>query len=143
MKPAMWLPFRIFVGLRRPRHAVLGLELSGEIEEVGARVTRFRPGDKIFAFTGRRFGAYGEYVCLRGGGQYMPTDCVMASKPATISLETRPSQNRLQIRYRIQTETKNLGHRPSSVTLIAFGPRFRKGFRVDSSYDVGNHRNHF
>jgi NADPH:quinone reductase-like Zn-dependent oxidoreductase len=85
VKPAMWLPFRIFVGLPRPRHAVLGLELSGEIEEVGARVTRFRPHDKIFAFTGRRFGAYGEYVCLRDGGQYMPTDCVMASKQANTS----------------------------------------------------------
>ena len=85
VKPAMWLPFRLFVGFRRPRHAVLGIELSGEIESIGTKITRFRPGDRIFAFTGRRFGAYGEYVCLREGGQHMPTDCVIASKPANIS----------------------------------------------------------
>lgn len=87
VKPAMWLPFRVFVGFRRPRHAVLGIELSGEIETIGAKIKRFRPGDRIFAFTGRRFGAYGEYVCLHEGGQYMPTDCVIASKPANISHE--------------------------------------------------------
>jgi NADPH:quinone reductase-like Zn-dependent oxidoreductase len=81
----MWLPFRIFVGLQRPRRAILGLELSGEIEEVGANVTRFTRGDEIFAFTGSHFGAYGEYVCLREGGHYMPTDCVMASKPANVT----------------------------------------------------------
>jgi len=81
----MWLPFRVFVGFRRPRRAILGIELSGEVERIGAKVTRFRPGDRIFAFTGRRFGAYGEYVCLREGGQFMPTDCVIASKPENIS----------------------------------------------------------
>lgn len=85
VKPAMWLPFKVFVGFRRPRHAVLGIELSGEIESIGTKITRFRPGDKIFAFTGRRFGAYGEYACLREGGHYMPTDCVIASKPPNIS----------------------------------------------------------
>jgi alcohol dehydrogenase len=27
VKPALWLPFRVFVGFRRPRHSVLGIEL--------------------------------------------------------------------------------------------------------------------
>ena len=85
VKPAMWLPFRFFVGFRRPRHAVPGIELSGEIEDVGAEVTRFRPRYRILAFTGMALGAYGEYVCLREGGQSMPTDCVMISKPDNIS----------------------------------------------------------
>jgi NADPH:quinone reductase-like Zn-dependent oxidoreductase len=85
VKPAMWLPFRMFVGLRRPRHAILGIELSGEIEEVGARITRFKPGTKIFAYTGRRFGAYGEYACLRDGGQHMPGDCLIAPKPPNVT----------------------------------------------------------
>lgn len=102
VKAAMWLPFRAFVGFRRPRHAVLGIELSGEIETVGAKVTRFRPADGILAFTGRGFGAYGEYVCLREGGQSMPTDCVIASKPANIShaqAATVPTRGTLALHF--------------------------------------------
>ena len=34
--PALfWVPARFMVGLRKPRKAVLGMELSGEIESVG------------------------------------------------------------------------------------------------------------
>jgi NADPH:quinone reductase-like Zn-dependent oxidoreductase len=85
VKPIMWLPFRLFVGFRRPRHAILGVELSGEVEKVGLKVRGFKPGDQIIAFTGRHFGAYAEYVCLREGGRYMPFDCLLERKPANIS----------------------------------------------------------
>ena len=37
---------------------------SGEIEETGEDVTRFKKGDRIFAATLMRFGAYAEYACL-------------------------------------------------------------------------------
>jgi NADPH:quinone reductase-like Zn-dependent oxidoreductase len=102
VKPVMWIPFRIFVGLRGPRNPILGLELSGEIEAVGARVAQWQPGDEIFAFTGRRFGAYAEYSCLRGGGRYMPSDCVMARKPSNIShaeAATMPSRSMLALHF--------------------------------------------
>ena len=85
VKPAMWLPFRMFVGFRRPRHSILGIELSGRVEEVGAHVTRFRISDDILAYTGRRFGAYGEFACLRDGGQHMPGHCLIARKPTNIT----------------------------------------------------------
>jgi NADPH:quinone reductase-like Zn-dependent oxidoreductase len=81
----MWLPFRVFVGFTRPRHPILGLEFSGEVEAVGADVIRFRPGDQVFGFTGRHFGAYAEYVCARDGGQYFPYECVMAHKPMNVT----------------------------------------------------------
>jgi NADPH:quinone reductase-like Zn-dependent oxidoreductase len=109
----MWLPFRIFVGFRRPRHAVLGLELSGQIEEVGARVTRFRPGDEIFAFTGRSFGAYAEYVCLRESGRSMPADCVMAPKPPNVShaeAATIPTRATLAL-YFLESAKIHRGHK--------------------------------
>jgi len=80
MHPSMWLPIRLVMGLRRPRVAVLGQELAGEIEAVGRAVKAFKPGDAVFGSTGMRFGAYAEYACL-------PERAVLAPKPEQIGFE--------------------------------------------------------
>jgi NADPH:quinone reductase-like Zn-dependent oxidoreductase len=61
---SMWIPARLALGLTKPRKAILGLVLSGEIERVGDNVKQFKKGDKVFAHTFLRFGAYAEYTCL-------------------------------------------------------------------------------
>jgi NADPH:quinone reductase-like Zn-dependent oxidoreductase len=47
-------------GLRKPKHSVLGTDVSGEVEVVGTKVTRFRSGDEVFGLVGA--GSFAEYV---------------------------------------------------------------------------------
>jgi NADPH:quinone reductase-like Zn-dependent oxidoreductase len=51
---------RLSEGLRRPKTTVLGLDVAGIAEAVGAGVTDIHPGDRVF---GSRLGAFAEYVC--------------------------------------------------------------------------------
>jgi NADPH:quinone reductase-like Zn-dependent oxidoreductase len=53
---------RLVFGLRRPRQAILGTEVAGEIVAVGKNVTRFKVGDAVFGIGSDRLGAYAEYV---------------------------------------------------------------------------------
>lgn len=58
-----WAFLRFSLGLRKPNRP-LGQELAGEIEAVGKSVTQFKKGDKIYASTQLKLGAYARYTCL-------------------------------------------------------------------------------
>jgi NADPH:quinone reductase-like Zn-dependent oxidoreductase len=76
-RPDPW-GVRLFLGLRKPRIKVLGGVFAGEVVATGAKVTRFRSGDKLFGSTLMRFGGYGEYVAL-------PEKAVMTTMPRGFS----------------------------------------------------------
>jgi NADPH:quinone reductase-like Zn-dependent oxidoreductase len=71
---------RLFTGLARPRHRILGTELSGDVEAAGPAVTEFRPGDAVFGVKAWKFGAHAEYICMR-------ESAALAPKPADVSYQ--------------------------------------------------------
>jgi len=71
---------RATLGLLRPKHQILGGDIAGEVETVGSGVTRFKPGDEIYAnLLDHGFGGFAEFVSV-------PVD-VMALKPSNLSFE--------------------------------------------------------
>jgi NADPH:quinone reductase-like Zn-dependent oxidoreductase len=71
-------------GVRRPTDVVPGTDVSGLVESVGSKVTRFRPGDEVFGETirgtqWRNGGAYAEYVAV--------VEDALASKPPHVTFE--------------------------------------------------------
>ena len=65
-------------GLLKPKQQILGVDLAGRVEAVGAGVTRFRPGDEVIGGCGRG-GAFAEYACAA------ETDLQL--KPANVTFE--------------------------------------------------------
>ncbi len=68
---------RLAWGFPKPKHKILGLDIAGQVEAVGANVTQFEPGDDVFGESG--IGAFTEYRCV--------TEDKLALKPAKISFE--------------------------------------------------------
>lgn len=60
----LWIPVRLYMGILKPRIRILGQELAGVVESVGSKVSRFTPGERVFAPTDMRMGAYAEFICL-------------------------------------------------------------------------------
>ena len=71
---------RVMFGWNKPRQPILGMELSGKVEAVGTKVSRFKPGDSVFAFSDTAMGCYAEYVCL-------PETGAVCLKPENLSYE--------------------------------------------------------
>jgi NADPH:quinone reductase-like Zn-dependent oxidoreductase len=59
------VPFRLMMGIFKPRKSIIGLVFSGEIESIGKHIKRFNPGDMVFGLTGFRLGTYAEYMCMK------------------------------------------------------------------------------
>jgi len=55
---------RGFSGITKPKHAILGNEFAGLVEAVGADVSRFAIGDRVFGYDDTRFGGHAEYLAI-------------------------------------------------------------------------------
>ena len=80
------IPLRLYIGLLKPtRITILGSEFAGEIESAGEDVTRYKPGDQVFGYTGLAMGTYAEYLCLAENASGMAG--VLGKKPVNMSYE--------------------------------------------------------
>jgi NADPH:quinone reductase-like Zn-dependent oxidoreductase len=71
---------RATLGLLRPKHKILGVDVAGQVEAVGGGVTGFRPGDEVYAnLLDHGYGGFAEYVAV-------PV-AVVSLKPANLSFE--------------------------------------------------------
>jgi NADPH:quinone reductase-like Zn-dependent oxidoreductase len=70
-------------GLRRPKRRILGHELAGEVEAIGAAVTEFEVGDRVFGalpYLALDTGAHVEFMCV-------PERFALTHMPAGMSFE--------------------------------------------------------
>jgi NADPH:quinone reductase-like Zn-dependent oxidoreductase len=71
---------RATLGLLRPKRGILGVDVAGRVEAVGGGVTRFQPGDEVYANPlDHGYGGFAEYAVV-------PVTA-MAAKPANLSFE--------------------------------------------------------
>jgi len=71
---------RATLGLLRPKHKILGVDIAGQVEAVGSGVIKFKPGDEVYAnLLDHGYGGFAEYVSV-------PVD-VMSLKPANLTFE--------------------------------------------------------
>jgi NADPH:quinone reductase-like Zn-dependent oxidoreductase len=75
MRGSPWLA-RFTVGFPQPKDYILGWDMAGCVQEVGSRVTRFQPGDEVFASCSNTLA---EYVCV--------TEDKLATKPTNLTFE--------------------------------------------------------
>jgi NADPH:quinone reductase-like Zn-dependent oxidoreductase len=75
---------RLFLGLRRPKRRILGQDVAGEVAAVGAAVTEFEVGDRVFGAAAAfdRAGAHAEFVALRERSPLAPMPANMTYEEA-------------------------------------------------------------
>jgi NADPH:quinone reductase-like Zn-dependent oxidoreductase len=71
---------RATLGLLRPKHQILGVDIAGQVEAVGGGVTRFTAGDEVYAnLLDHGYGGFAEYASV-------PV-AVASLKPVKLSFE--------------------------------------------------------
>jgi NADPH:quinone reductase-like Zn-dependent oxidoreductase len=71
---------RLFYGLRKPKHPILGNEFAGEVEAVGQDVTAFQVGVRVVGVNTTTFGAHAQYLVI-------PAHWMVTSLPGNLGYE--------------------------------------------------------
>lgn len=76
---------RVAFGIVRPRNPVLGADFAGDVEALGAGVTRFVVGEPVFGTVAPGFRAHAEYLCVSESGA-VATKLACLSYPSAAAL---------------------------------------------------------
>ena len=58
--------YRLLFGLTKPKYDIPGIELAGEVEEIGSEVDAFSVGDRVYGDTSDyKWGTLAEYIAIR------------------------------------------------------------------------------
>jgi NADPH:quinone reductase-like Zn-dependent oxidoreductase len=110
---------RIVTGLRKPKVTRLGVDVAGQVEAVGRRVTQFKPGDEVFgacisdpqASSVRVWipqGAFAEYACVPESALVMKPDNVTFEQAASAPVAALTALQGLRNKGQIQPGQKVL-----------------------------------
>ncbi len=56
--------FRFFIGFPRPRHVATGCDFAGDVAAVGAQVSEFKIGQRVWGFDDIGLGTHAEYMII-------------------------------------------------------------------------------
>lgn len=71
--------------LRPKKYSVIGSDIAGIVEEIGAEVKTLKPGDRVFGdLCEQGFGGLAEYVCVNEGGVALMPKAMSFIQAATI-----------------------------------------------------------
>jgi NADPH:quinone reductase-like Zn-dependent oxidoreductase len=63
-RSASYFIIRIIFGFFKPKKPILGGEFAGEIVEIGADVSKFKIGDRVFGYNEWNYGAHAEFMSI-------------------------------------------------------------------------------
>ncbi len=78
---------RFFSGVPKPRQPILGCEFAGTVEKVGASVTEFAEGDRVFGFDDAGWGGHGEYKVMKATKSVVVIPKGISFEQAAVSTE--------------------------------------------------------
>ena len=88
-----------FGGLRFPKQRTLGSDIAGVVEDIGAGVTRFSPGDEVHGDNLGLMGGFAEFA--------VAPEAVLAVKPATLTFaqaSTIPQSGAIALQGTVQVQ---------------------------------------
>ncbi|HEY2926213.1 NADP-dependent oxidoreductase [Piscinibacter sp.] len=131
--------YRAFVPLTLP--FIPGWDVAGTIDAVGAKVTRFKPGDAVFAMADMfRNGAYAQYIAVRANEVAMAPNSLPPEQAAGVPLAALTAWKALFDDAALKAGQSVLVHAGAGgVGLFAIQLARRAGARVIATASAANH----
>lgn len=100
---------RLASGLLKPKYPILGADIAGRVEAVGANVKRFQPGDDVFGDISEcGWGGFAEYVCAEENALVLKPEGATFEEAAAVPFAAVTALQGLRNNGRIQPGQKVL-----------------------------------